>query len=288
MKHGQFDPQSWILAYGQEADSDAIAIGGPNSACANIVRRDEFLKGRAPVDITHTSQAFVWNVGEPDERYLTKIGGLPFLPKEYPWPERSSGNPQPFIGQLSFVDSMDVLPCRLPGDVLLFFGPMDDPESWQPVWMPLSASSQPLVTWRDVATASDQLPLFGDIWEVGVNDQWQFQFWPDEDGGGPELDEEKACLFQLWATQICEAPFSFGRRIHLDRDSGECVIGSFAPIGAEEFVPGQFSNCPGPFHASYSSIGLVDIFCPGYGDGESVVVTFCPAAERVCCIPVRP
>jgi len=68
-----------------------------------------------PVDL------FVWSKGEPEKRYLTQVGGLPFLPENRPWPMDSKGQPRIFVGQLSFVDCKDILPVPMPGDVLLIF-----------------------------------------------------------------------------------------------------------------------------------------------------------------------
>lgn len=68
-----------------------------------------------PVDL------FVWNKGEPEKPYLTKIGGAPSLSRERPWPKDDYGKPYAFLGQISFVDSNNVLPATLPGDVLLIF-----------------------------------------------------------------------------------------------------------------------------------------------------------------------
>ena len=40
---------------------------------------------RVPTDV------FVWSRGEPDQRAVTKIGGLPYRIKEEPWPVAPSG-----------------------------------------------------------------------------------------------------------------------------------------------------------------------------------------------------
>jgi hypothetical protein len=58
--------------------------------------------------------------GEPADRFITKIGGLPYRPVGRPWPRRPSGTPMAFLAQLCFTDSTDVV-GRLPGDVLVIF-----------------------------------------------------------------------------------------------------------------------------------------------------------------------
>ena len=67
------------------------------------------------------TDVFVWGEGEPEKPYLTKIGGLPYLPKELPYPTDANGQPYIFVAQICFVDSKDIVPLSLPGDVLLIF-----------------------------------------------------------------------------------------------------------------------------------------------------------------------
>ena len=67
------------------------------------------------------TDVFVWSEGEPKKPYLTKIGGLPYLPKDVPWPSDAEGKPYLFVTQICFVDSKDIVPVPVPGDVLLMF-----------------------------------------------------------------------------------------------------------------------------------------------------------------------
>jgi|GEM_PF-2436013 len=63
---------------------------------------------------------FTFGRGEPRERYLTKLHGLPYRPRNLSWPTDESGRPLTFLAQFSFVDSSDHM-NGLPGDVLLIF-----------------------------------------------------------------------------------------------------------------------------------------------------------------------
>jgi hypothetical protein len=54
--------------------------------------------------------------------WLTRIGGRPWRAKGKPWPTDPNGIPLVFLGQICFVDSKDLLPFNLPGDVALIFG----------------------------------------------------------------------------------------------------------------------------------------------------------------------
>src|SRR5262245_32788489 len=53
------------------------------------------------------TDVFVFARGEPANRSVTKIGGLPFWPKERSWPTGKSGQPMSFVAQFCFADSMD-------------------------------------------------------------------------------------------------------------------------------------------------------------------------------------
>ncbi len=102
-------------------------ITGPSEICNNEQLRcemqDQFDWGPAvPVDI------FILADGEPIDRCVTKIGGLPFRPPGEQWPTTDDGTAMFFLAQFNFTDSKD-LTGELPGDVLLIFadnaeGPM--------------------------------------------------------------------------------------------------------------------------------------------------------------------
>jgi hypothetical protein len=93
---------------------------GPSSVCfieqiRAIARQNEGLGDSVPCDV------FVLGLGEPDERATTKIGGLPYRPRNVPWPmSMESQKPLTFVAQFCFTDSRDLFP-DLPGDMLLAF-----------------------------------------------------------------------------------------------------------------------------------------------------------------------
>ena len=63
--------------------------------------------------------------GEPPQRHLTKVNGLPYRPRTRPWPRDESGEPLTFLCQFCFADSKDHI-AQLPGDVLLVFAQTED------------------------------------------------------------------------------------------------------------------------------------------------------------------
>lgn len=95
-------------------------------------------------------------LGEPPRREVSKIGGLPYRPRE-PWPADAAGKPLSFLGQLCLADSRDLLSGysrdELPGDVLLIF--QDDTDDGL-VWNEASGS-QLYFEWYPLGLAEDEL-----------------------------------------------------------------------------------------------------------------------------------
>jgi hypothetical protein len=110
--------------------------------------------------------------GEPAERSVTKVGGLPYRASGVPWPTTASGEPMTFLAQFCFADSLDLV-GRLPGDVLLIFA--DGPEAYLPdpydeslafEWYPLGLRQ--LAQTQEVPQTAWRLrPHFGVLARVG-------------------------------------------------------------------------------------------------------------------------
>jgi hypothetical protein len=66
-----------------------------------------------------TDQIFFVN-GEPAERSVTKVGGLPYRAAGVPWPLTDAGQPMTFLAQFCFAESRDLF-GKLPGEILLIF-----------------------------------------------------------------------------------------------------------------------------------------------------------------------
>jgi hypothetical protein len=127
---------------------------------------------RVPTDV------FVWSRGEPNQRAITKIGGLPYRIARKSWPIAQSGMPMTFAAQLCFVDSYTITP-PLPGDVLLIF---TEAKNWGDEAKPLydfmgesendsfllfewtSLTTLPLVMQEDIPETGLQImPCYGSI-----------------------------------------------------------------------------------------------------------------------------
>jgi hypothetical protein len=77
--------------------------------------QNQYIWGESvPVDI------FVMAEGEPPDRHITKVGGLPYRPSNAKWPLKKDDQPMVFLAQFDFSDSGDIT-GDLPGDVLLIF-----------------------------------------------------------------------------------------------------------------------------------------------------------------------
>jgi hypothetical protein len=71
------------------------------------------------------TDTFVFGYGSPSRRWSTKVSGIPFWPRNRPWPASRGTNGFQFLAQFCFLDSRD-LARALPGDILLLFVPADD------------------------------------------------------------------------------------------------------------------------------------------------------------------
>lgn len=157
---------------------------------------------RVPTDV------FVWYRGEPDERAVTKIGGLPYRTAGTPWPVVPSGVPLTFVAQFCFADSHDIVP-ELPGEILLIFtephpyefdGNMfydllgEDEEDSFLMFEWVSLTSHPLIASQDIPeTRLKILPCYG-----AIHRSWDY---PQVDGFAyPEIARHIPPIFQ--ATKI--------------------------------------------------------------------------------------
>lgn len=224
-------------------------VTSPYQICNNEQLRreayDQFEWGRAvPVDV------FIMAEGEPNDRDVTKIGGLPYRPAGMPWPIAKDGTPMTFVAQINFADSKDIT-GRLPGDLLLVF--TSDSEGWVETlhfeWHPLRlddlvvADSVPRQAWRID-------PCYGHIYRTVS--------YP-EAIRRPEIDDSRYPIcrgFEIWseyhllqyqATQIGTAPLSI--QIGDDDLPGRmlCAISSVCVAGDKPF---PWINHPEPLRDS--------------------------------------
>ena len=118
----RFDIDDWLPRFPLQPSYERYSgeiITSPCHLCNNahlrVAAGDQFDWGPAvPVDI------FVMSEGEPSNRHVTKMGGLPYRSASLPWPTADNGELMTFLGQFDFTDSEDIV-GELPGEVLLIF-----------------------------------------------------------------------------------------------------------------------------------------------------------------------
>lgn len=185
--------------------------------------RNEYDWGPAvPMDV------FIMADGEPADRHVTKIGGLPYRPAKADWPTRK-GTPLVFLAQFNFCDSRDIT-GPLPGEVLLIFA--DEP--YQPnhfhfEWQPLGLGDPAQVGATPGGSAF--APCFGHVCRVSSYPDWAIR---DESSTqalcrGKNVQSEYL-LPTYQATQIGPAPY-FIQEGGPDANAGHvlCTISSVQP-----------------------------------------------------------
>lgn len=89
----------------------------------DLVQKQRFLqeaKAEFSLGKPTSCDALIFGFDEPDHRYVTKVGGLPYWKIGKEWPKAADGSPLEFLVQFNFAGSRDILP-DLPGDLLSVF-----------------------------------------------------------------------------------------------------------------------------------------------------------------------
>ena len=110
------------------------------------------IKGQIDLGPKIPAHYFVYALGEAPTREQSRIGGLPYRPRNLEWPCDADGKPKEFVAQIDFTDSRVLLP-ELPGDILLIFASEEglDDNPFLLEWYPVGLN--------DLVLASD-LPKF--------------------------------------------------------------------------------------------------------------------------------
>ena len=198
--------------------ADVWNIGSASDLLGWEAMRDQFgitAPDAVPCDL------FVWGIGEPPDRRLTRVGGVPWLPKAVPWPT-FGGDTATFFCQFDFRDSKDLdgqlVGETLPGDLLLVFVAdeysvtMSDEDELQFVWV--SAEEKDVYTKRDVPDAAypfDFVTAWGVRYRsVDVPSQWDKAYDIPHEACPGRL----AQLPVLWGTKIGGVPYHSQKNHH--------------------------------------------------------------------------
>jgi hypothetical protein len=230
--------------------------------------QDQFDWGEAvPMDV------FVMADGEPENRWVTKIGGLPYRPAGLEWPTTSDGSPSFFLAQFDFTDSCDIV-GDLPGDLLLVFA--DDPDgAVKPChfeWHALEEEN--LITAAEIPKHRFSFaPCYGHIHRTE-------NFPHAKELRSPGQEYPKCRGLDVWAayhvpqyqaTQIGEAPFYIQPRDENQPGRIICTISSVHPDGYKTypFLNRHDALLPDERHGKYLMMGDVgSIFVSIDDDGS--------------------
>lgn len=233
MNHS-FSIRDWIsaISWSEWSENDryeAVPVTGPADLCLNEhLRRN--LADAYDWGTPFEKDIFIWGIGESTLRTATKIGGLPYRESEKPWPIAPNGVPLPFVGQINFSNSADLVDT--PAEMLLVFADIFEGVvntaclEWQSI-----EPNMKLVLEREVPETSwKPHPFHGHIVRVesfpnavlkpGVNK-------PVIDG---RLVSRDHLLFNYQASEIGRCPFAI-QPCDSEINDPICVIASLQPSG---------------------------------------------------------
>jgi hypothetical protein len=153
----EFNYQNWRAKI-SETDLHRVrewyTITSPVHFVQRELMREKFSNTPGADEGSRATDVFVFAAGEPKDRHVTKIGGLPYRPADKPWPTDTDNTPMAFWGQFCFSQSKDLVP-KLPGEVLLIFGHFGATWNFAFEWYELGMSElvqeehvPPISSWR--------------------------------------------------------------------------------------------------------------------------------------------
>lgn len=276
--HGHFDLASWIRLFPKAIEKHVARYSADGKAVTSPCHIVVVEQLRAEIFVEHPelekvpTDVFIWGLGEPEKREVTKVGGVPYWPADRPWPVSTEGRPMDFVAQINFSDSRDLV-GDTPGDILLMFSDGACYGDWMPgddgavVFHWINPSDAPLIEPDEVPERRwDIIPCYGVIHRT-------FDFV--DDLKAIELIEND--FYSPYRLAVIEGT-KIGGVPHWVQDDAKlpgrylCTLGSVAPedprAGGKK-VPAPFVNWEKPF-------GIRDIPAPYeflcWGDVGSVYI----------------
>jgi hypothetical protein len=123
MPNSRFDKDHWRGIYRAQIAQTDWVITGPISSPIDIAKREEWLAANSQAFSSFQGQPadyLVHAFGEPPQPYQSKMGGIPYRPKNAQWPVGADGEPMQFFGQINLSNSGDLVP-EANGAVLVMF-----------------------------------------------------------------------------------------------------------------------------------------------------------------------
>lgn len=188
---------------------------------------------------------FVLSIGEPPQRDITKIGGIPYLSRRRKWPLSNSGVPLPFLAQFDFRESHDIVD-GLAGNLLLVFGNLGGEDGFKLLWQDCGIAEGELVNAKDIPNNLEFIPLFwGKRWRVENYAEYESDERLDDisyklnDGSSVQMFQ---FAMQLAGMTIGRCPFILnGSDV---KQNGEKILCTLTMIAPALHSPFPFINIP--------------------------------------------
>lgn len=240
------------------------AIIGPRDACS-LVRLRQLVREHISFGHAVPADVFLLGTGEAPSREWTKIGGLPFWPRDRPWPHGDTQKPLPFLAQFNFRDSLDIV-GQLPGDLLVLFGDKDHPATIVAKWQ--SSSYNGCLIGRDDMPIEPVTARF-------YGTRWRTESYPDATWPADLILEDGSRVLEPWL--VCEIlGMQIGPSPLLPPGKGrpwktERIICSMCAIFPQPDVPWQFTNRAEPLTEQEAAQLSLDLSEYKDADGFAVV-----------------
>ena len=183
---------------------------------------------------------FVLSVGEPPSRDCTKIGGLPFWPRDREWPQSGAGRACPFSLSSVFANrSTSWAPS--PRRMLLLFGDKDVPSSLVAKWQSLTCRTR-LLDFNELPVKPATPSFYGA--------RWRAENYPDAKYGDPIVLADETTVSEVWF--VCQLlGMQIGGHPYFPGSSGrpqktERVVCSMSAVFPIPGLPWPFVNHPSP------------------------------------------
>lgn len=253
-RHPTIDVRALEAACPPPDDAYLPTIASPSALAAwrRARRRLKMTTARGfPCDV------FVWGKGPAPDPRMTRIGGVPFLPRRIEWPS-FDGSPATFLCQFDFTDSRDLVPA-LPAELLLVFvrdeNALVDGEGIAYVWV--AARETDIVTRKDVPAASRRF-AFVEAWGVRHRTVDLPRYWK---GLGEDAADHAWQAPVTRATKIGGVPYG-SQDMHVRPPKGYlCQIGSVQALSG---APWPWANRRRPLGLAFDGSGI-------YGDRNQLM-----------------
>lgn len=258
------EQRAWCAKFGHRFEEDWLppnrTISSPMHLAAIEHSRRTLIERGFDLGTPIPTDVFLWRITPISDGPVTRIGGVPFRDPHKLWPTSANGERLPFLAQISFLDSMDLVPDDLPGEILCVYGNWVDEHALETESLVLEWSS------RDCGRDADYQPV--PRWKFCAEGVIHRAFnYPDLEHLRDDLAIDTPDCFQ--STQIGGRP-SYPQG---DPEDGRRAVATFSSFQAAERWP--FINCheiPRFTYPKGHEGRLDDLFSMVIGDMGSIFI----------------